>query len=213
VAAGRLQPGDRLPSERDLAVRFAVSRPTLREAMRALSTLGVIEIRHGGGAFVTALNAADLLAPLNFFLALSEVSVEKLYQARRLIEGEICALSADCATEADIDSLELLINQQEGAKSYTEHYLELDSQFHECLAKIADNPFLARASQSLNILGIEFRKLAAESKKSLTASINDHRAIVKALREKDATAARDAMAAHMDQVLAATRADAGADHE
>ena len=97
MKAGRLRPGDKLPSERDLAERFRVSRPTVREAMRGLSVLGVIEIRHGGGAFVTALDAADLLKPLNFFLSLSDVSIERLYEARVLIESELAALAAERA--------------------------------------------------------------------------------------------------------------------
>ena len=116
VKAGRLKPGDKLPSERDLAERFEVSRPTVREAMRALSVLGIVEIRHGGGAFVTALRATELLGPLNFFLSLSEVSIEKLYEARRLIEGEICALAASRVDAAFCAELEAMIERQEAVK-------------------------------------------------------------------------------------------------
>ena len=206
VVAGQLQSGDRLPSERELAERFAVSRPTVREAMRALSVLGVVEIRHGGGAFVSKLNAADLLGPLNFFLSLSDVSVENLYDARRLVEGEICALAAMRVSTEDLDCLENLIGQQEGVKDYAEEYLDLDSQFHERLGEISGNPFLSRASQSLNVLGIEFRRKAANTKSVPTDSIKDHRAILSALKEHNPEAARKAMILHMDQVLDATRA-------
>lgn len=207
VTAGRLVTGDKLPSERDLAERFGVSRPTVREAMRALSVLGVIEIRHGGGAFVTALNAADLLGPLNFFLALSDVSVEKLYQARCLIEGEICALAATRATASDKSDLATLINDQESARRDATRYLALDSEFHERLALIADNPFLARAQASLNVLGIEFRKLIASTKAAPTRSITDHRAIHAALTAGNGEAARAAMVAHMNQVFETTRSE------
>lgn len=206
VAAGQLQSGDRLPSERELAERFEVSRPTVREAMRALSVLGVVEIRHGGGAFVSELNAADLLGPLNFFLSLSDVSVDNLYDARRLVEGEICALAATRASEEDIDFLEDLIGQQEIAKDYAEEYLKLDSRFHERLGEISGNPFLFRASQSLNVLGIEFRRKAANTKSVPSDSIKDHRSILEALREHNPEAARKAMVSHMNQVLDATRA-------
>ena len=94
VKTGDLKPGDRLPGERDLAEMFHVSRPTMREAMRALAVLGVVNPRHGGGIFVSALEAADLLGPLSFFLTLKEVEVDRLYQARAVIEGEIAALAA-----------------------------------------------------------------------------------------------------------------------
>lgn len=205
VTAGQLKPGDRLPSERELAERFQVSRPTVREAMKALSVLGVLEINHGGGAFVSALNAAELLGPLSFFLNLSEVTVEKLYDARRLIEGEICALAAGSTTPEDLAHLEVLIGRQEAQKSYAEEYLALDSEFHEVLGGLSGNPFLARASQSLNVLGVEFRRKAANSKDTPTRSIEDHRAILRALRDGNPEAARRAMVAHMDQVMNSTR--------
>ena len=204
VAAGQLQPGDKLPSERELSSRFQVSRPTVREAMRALSVLGVVEVRHGGGAFVGSLNAEDLLGPLTFFLSLSDVTVEKLYAARRLIEGEICALAARLATQEHLDVLEALIRQQEDVKEYAEEYLRLDSLFHEALGEMSQNPFLARASRSLNVLGVEFRTKAANTKDTPVRSIADHRAILAAMRSKDSELARKAMAQHMDQVLAST---------
>lgn len=206
VAAGQLKPGDKLPPERDLAMRFAVSRPTVREALRALSVIGVIEIRHGGGAFVSALKADDLLGPLNFFLNLSEVSVEKLYDARRLIEGEICALAASRATEENLTILAELIEKQEAAIKDSALYLDLDSQFHEHLGEISDNPFLLRAAKSLNVLGVEFRKTAVTIKSMLSRSISDHKKILSALKAKDPEAARVAMVAHMEQVLATTTA-------
>lgn len=204
VTAGRLGPGDRLPSERALAERFGVSRPTVREALRALSVLGVIDIRHGGGAFVTGLKAEDLLTPVNFFLSLSEVSVEKLYDARRLIEGEICALAAVRATSDDLDGLDVLIGEQESVSRYAEQYLKLDSQFHDTLGVLSENPFLARASQSLNVLGIEFRTRAARTKDTPARSVAEHRKIVAALRAGDAEGARAAMVEHMNQVYAST---------
>lgn len=205
VTAGRLKAGDKLPSERELAERFEVSRPTVREALRALSVLGVLEIRHGGGAFVSALNAAELLGPLSFFLSLSDASVEQLYNARRIIEGEICALAATRVTPEDLAELSDLIEAQENVKRDAVHYLQFDSQFHEALGRIGGNPFLARASQSLNILGIEFRKLAAKTKAAPTRSIADHKVILAALTEGDSEAARAAMVDHMNQVLTTTK--------
>jgi GntR family transcriptional repressor for pyruvate dehydrogenase complex len=72
IRTGMLRAGDRLPSERNLIEILDISRPSLREALRALSILGVVDTRHGGGAYVTNLEARTLLAPLDFFLALSE---------------------------------------------------------------------------------------------------------------------------------------------
>jgi len=205
VKAGRLKPGDKLPSERDLAERFEVSRPTVREAMRALSVLGIVEIRHGGGAFVTALRATELLGPLNFFLSLSEVSIEKLYEARRLIEGEICALAASRVDAAFCAELEAMIERQEAVKENVDAYLAIDSRFHERLAEVSGNPFLARAAQSLNVLGIEFRRASAVTGNAQSRSITDHRRILAALRAGDVAKSRAAMEAHMEQVFSTTR--------
>ena len=88
-APGMLRAGDRLPSERELIDIFGISRPSLREALRALSILGVVDSRHGGGAFVTDLEARTLLAPLDFFLSLSETNLADAFEARRIVEIEI----------------------------------------------------------------------------------------------------------------------------
>ncbi|WP_275693126.1 FadR/GntR family transcriptional regulator [Devosia lacusdianchii] len=206
VTTGELKPGDQLPSERKLAETFDVSRPTLREAIRALDVLGVVEVRHGGGAFVSQLEASDLLGPLTFFLTLRASEVEKLYDARRLIEGEIAALAAAQATPADFDALTDLVDLQDAAKLEPAKYRELDTAFHRGLAELSGNDFLARAAQSLNILGQEFRKTASETPNVITTSITDHRAIIAALRAGDAEAARLAMATHMSHVLQSTQA-------
>jgi len=206
VTAGNLGAGDQLPSERKLAETFNVSRPTLREAIRALGVLGVLEIRHGGGVFVSQLGAAELLQPLTFFLTLRSAEVEKLYEARQLIEGDIAARAARQAGEGDVAALGALIGEQEKLTASQEAYRDIDTAFHQRLAALADNEFLARAAQSLNILGLEFRKIASETPSVIAQSIHDHRAIVAALSQHDAEAARAAMVDHMAHVLNSTRA-------
>lgn len=206
VTTGELKPGDQLPSERKLAETFEVSRPTLREALRALDVLGVVEVRHGGGVFVSQLQASDLLGPLTFFLTLRASEVEKLYDARQLIEGEIVALAAANATAADFDALAALVDLQDAAKTEPPRYRDLDTAFHRKLGELSGNDFLARAAQSLNILGQEFRKTASETPNVIATSITDHRAIIAALRAADAGAGRAAMAMHMSHVLQSTQA-------
>jgi GntR family transcriptional repressor for pyruvate dehydrogenase complex len=206
VAAGNLAAGDQLPAERKLAETFNVSRPTLREAIRALSVLGVLEIRHGGGVFVSSLSAADLLQPLTFFLTLRSTEVDKLYEARELIEGDIAARASRRATDAEVAELEALIVEQEGVTEQPERYRDVDTAFHRRLAELADNEFLARAAQSLNVLGLEFRKIASETPAVIGQSVKDHRAIVRAIGRHDAEGARAAMVAHMKHVLKSTRA-------
>lgn len=204
VKAGDLKPGARLPSERDLAEMFCVSRPTIREAVRALVVLGVLKSTHGGGIFVSALEAADLLGPLSFFLTLRNVEVGRLYDARALIEGEIAALAAQTATPSDCDALDALIAEQAASIRDPESYRIADTAFHAKLADIAGNPFLGRAASSMNVLGMEFRKIASENETVIGSSIADHCRVVTALRARNPEAARLAMKGHMMTVLQTT---------
>ncbi len=89
VRTGMLRSGDRLPSERELIQILNISRPSLREAIRALSTLGVVKSHHGGGAYITDLEARTLLAPLDFFLSLSQSNLADVFESRRIVEIEI----------------------------------------------------------------------------------------------------------------------------
>lgn len=204
VRAGNLKPGDRLPSERDLAQSFGVSRPTIREAVRALAVLGVLKTRHGGGIYVSALRAEELLGPLQFFLSLEETSVDSLYDARQLIEGGITARAATAATPTDVATLRELIVQQKAAIDDPQAYRVLDIAFHEHIHALGANPFLSRAATSLNTLGLEFRTVASESTQVIAQSLLDHAAIVAALAANDAHAAEQAMRQHMRNVLHST---------
>lgn len=208
VTAGTLKPGDRLPCEREMAEMFNVSRPTVREGLRALAVLGVLKARHGSGIFVSALEATEILGPLSFFLTLQDVKVDQLYEARRLIEGEIASLAARNATVGDVDELRQNIAEQEQLVGDPRSYRESDGRFHRKLAQIAGNPFLARASESLGVLGLEFRKTASETPTVLEGSIRDHGIIVDCISAGDTDGARIAMQAHMMNVLRSTRAAA-----
>jgi GntR family transcriptional repressor for pyruvate dehydrogenase complex len=208
VKTGTLRPGDRLPCERDMAEMFNVSRPTVREAVRALVVLGILKARHGSGIFVSALEATEILGPLSFFLTLQDVQVDKLYEARRLIEGEIASLAARNATLGDIAELRQYIPEQEHLIRDPQSYRESDGSFHRKLAQVAGNPFLARASESLGVLGLEFRKTASETPTVLESSVRDHRVIVDCIAAGDSDGARIGMQAHMMNVLRSTKAAA-----
>lgn len=205
VKAGSLKSGDRLPSERELAEMFNVSRPTVREAIRALVVLGVLKARHGSGVYVSPLEAADILGPLSFFLALNDVQVDRLYEARRLIEGEIASLAASKVTAEDIPGLQLLIKRQTQAINDPYSYRSLDTDFHQKLAEIAGNPFLARAAESLNVLGLEFRKASSETQSIIADSIRHHERLVECIASHDAEGARISMQSHMMNVLRSTK--------
>lgn len=184
---------------------FNVSRPTVREAMRALVILGVLKTRHGSGVFVSPLEASDILGPLSFFLSLKEVQVDRLYEARRLIEGEIASLAATHAISDEIDELRRLILVQDHVIDDPRLYRGVDANFHRKPAEMAGNPFLTRATESLNVFGLEFRKIVSETSAVIAGSVRDHIVIVDCVAQGDAEGARIGMQSHIMNVLRSTK--------
>ena len=160
IRTGNLRPGDRLPSERELVEIFGISRPSLRESMRALSVLGIIKSRHGGGAFVTELDAPTMLAPLDFFLSLSKANFDDAFESRRIIEVEIVRKAATKANRADIADLNDMIAAHAKIQSDPVGFRILDSRFHEKLSGIAGNAVLQRIAYGLYNMGLDFRRQA-----------------------------------------------------
>jgi GntR family transcriptional repressor for pyruvate dehydrogenase complex len=206
IRTGILRAGDRLPSERELIDILSISRPTLREALRALSTLGVVESRHGGGAYVTALDARSLLAPLDFFLSLSPTNLADAFESRRIVEIEIVRKAARRATGSDIDELIGMIAAQEKVLTDPVGFRILDSRFHARLSTAAGNVVLERIAYGLYYMGLDIRRRATESLALIRQSTDDHTRIVAALVARDAERAAAEMAVHLDHIEETTRA-------
>jgi len=204
VQSGSLRAGDQLPAERELAVMLQVSRPVVREALRGLSILGVVKARQGGGVFISSLDAHDLLAPLQFFITLDRCTVNALYDARILIEGGIAERAARRISEADIEKLRAIVASQHHITGDPIGFRVSDLEFHQTLIDAAGNPFLARVALSLNVLGMEFRRMASENPKVLRQSVIDHEDIVAALARRDAAGTAAAMERHMLNVQRST---------
>ena len=204
VKSGNLKAGDRLPAERKLIDIFGVSRPTLREALRSLSILGVIEMRHGGGAFVTDLQAKSLLAPLDFFVSLSVENIQEAFACRRLIEMEIAKLCAKKATPADIEELDGMLLAQENVADDPIGFRILDSEFHEMLFEIAGNSLLERLALGFYNMALEERRKATSSPLVTRQSVSDHREIVAGIRAGNSKQTAAAMAKHLSHIETTT---------
>lgn len=197
VKSGNLKAGDRLPAERKLIEIFGVSRPTLREALRSLSILGVVEMRHGGGAFVTDLKPRSLLAPLDFFVSLSAENIEEAFQCRRLIEIEIARLCARHASETDITELDAMLSAQKKVADDPIGFRILDSEFHEKLFTIAGNAILERLAIGFYNMALEERRKATSSAMVTKQSVRDHHDIVAGIRKGDEARTAEAMRIHL----------------
>jgi GntR family transcriptional repressor for pyruvate dehydrogenase complex len=205
IRTGMLRAGDRLPSERELIDILDISRPSLREALRALSMLGVIESRHGGGAFVSDLEARTLLAPLDFFLSLSETNLADAFESRRIVELEIVRKAARKATRDDFDDLNGMIAAHDKVLADPVGFRILDSRFHARLSATAGNVVLARIAYGLYNMGLDVRRRATESLALIRQSTGDHIRIVAAIVAHDAERAVAEMAVHLDHIEETTR--------
>jgi DNA-binding FadR family transcriptional regulator len=204
VKAGSLKPGDQLPPERELAASLRVSRPSVREAIRGLTILGVIRTRQGGGAYVSKLDANVLLEPLHFFISLEETNIRELYDARMLIESNVASRAAENITPQQMARLEEILADQATHLDNPARFRESDSAFHDVIWNSCANVFLTRIGKSLNVIGLEFRRMASETPGVLAQSHKDHLRIVETLKAADAAAAAAAASAHMRNVYRTT---------
>jgi len=198
IVAGTWPVGSRLPAERELAVRHAVSRPTVREAIIALEVQGLVEVRIGSGAYV-------MRQPGDQDIPGFGMSAFELTEARLLIEGEAAALAASQIGDAELAEIEALVDEIARENRSPKGAEKADRAFHLAIARATRNGGILGAVTTLWDLRENSAEAALLHEKARTANIKpvveEHRAIVDALRARDATAARAAMRAHLAQVL------------
>ena len=139
----QMKPGDRLPTEKELADLFGVSRSTLREAMKFLRAENVVVIRQGSGTFVSAGTGIGE-DPLGLHFTTQENLIENLFETRMLIEPQIAGLACHRATPQDIKNLERLVAEMERCEVNSKVTAELDAQFHTGVAECTHNEVLIR---------------------------------------------------------------------
>ncbi len=209
IGSGNLAPGEKLPSENELARALQVSRPVVREALRGLAMLGIVESHQGGGCYVTDLTAKRLMEPLAFYLQLRDYAMDDLFRARSLIDR---GLAEDAALRADADQktrLQQMAGMGHDLTGDPVGFRVMDAQFHGLISDAAGNAFLNSVSQSLYSLAIDLRRRASEIPGVLLQSAADHQAIADAISAGNAAAAGQAMQAHVDHIRDTTRLAAG----
>jgi len=203
ILDGDLAPGDQLPIEKDLAPRLGVSRSSLREGVRALSIMGVLETRQGAGTFVTALDASLLLAPMGFVVDLQHSDgVTHVQAVRRILETAAVARAAVRMGEDVMARAERILDESALAvqKEPADHEvaLECDLRFHRLIAQASGNTVLEALIEALSARtarGRLWRSLADE--RAAVATVDEHRGILAAIRVRDFEAAQVRMANHL----------------
>jgi GntR family transcriptional repressor for pyruvate dehydrogenase complex len=204
IRSRNLKPGDMLPTERDLAVAMQVSRPSVREAVRGLQILGVLKVRQGYGIYVSPLDAADLLGPLQFLLTLNAENIDALYEIRQLIDMGVARKAAERITTADLLRLQQMVVVQRDLVFDPLSFRVSDLSFHTIIMEATGNSFIVRTSSALYFLGMEYRRIASETPGVLEQSLADHELIVAALERRDGEAAAQAVEQHLRNVHRST---------
>ncbi len=197
VTSGRLRPGDRLPAERDLAQRLDVSRSTVREALRALESLGLVEVRAGQGAFLAERATGPGGAPLTGSLLKAWDDQHRLFEVRRVIEPDLAALAARRATAGHIEQMRAALGEQKRQIQRGRTGIQADTSFHILLAEATGNAILLQIMRSLlETLG-KSREASLQRGSRPAQSLEQHQAILRAIEARDPKLAERQMLEHI----------------
>lgn len=201
LVSGALKPGQQLPAERALAELLGVSRPTVREAIRALSFMGVLETRLGSGTYVSAMNGEAIGDMLSFVAHASRETLSDVVEVRVHLEIASAEIAARKIGNGDLDALARLLEDCKKSLRDANGFAKLDLEFHRQVAKAAGNEVLARLLFSVSALGLQRRVSTAKNVELRRVSLDEHTHILSTLRKHDPVAAREAMRAHMEHAL------------
>ncbi len=201
IVESRLEDGDRLPSERELASQFGVSRTVVREAVRGLVARRLLDVGGGRGTTVRAPSAAAASESMKLLLQVQAggADTEKVSEVRRILENEIAALAASRRTAADLDALEAILDAAERNLHAPDAFVKEDVAFHSLLAKATQNELFVVILESLAHVMLEVRLLALRIPGTASRAVAHHRQVLDSVRAGDPVAARDAMNRHMDE--------------
>jgi GntR family transcriptional regulator, transcriptional repressor for pyruvate dehydrogenase complex len=200
IRNGRLVPGDQLPPERDLTRQLGVSRVSVRDALRALEAHGLIEVRVGarGGAFVTAPAPRLVGEGIANMLFLASVSAADVTEARMVFELGMLELACERADDEDIAALEAICDRAAASLAGDGHDVTISTEFHTRLAQCTHNAALTLFAESFKApLQSSLEEARRADPDMGRRGLDEHRALVDALRDRDAARARTIMAAHL----------------
>lgn len=201
IRGGDLEPGQRLPAEAALSAQLGVSRSSLREAVRALATAGVLDVKRGDGTFVTALTPAQLFTGIGDAVDLmGDESLLELMECRRLVEPQVTALAAVRGKEGDLEEVLRHLQLMEAATD-EQDLIAHDADFHAAIAAASGNSALAEILRGISGVTLRARVWRALTEAdSSRHTIDEHRAIYDALRDGDAALAHAAALLHVANV-------------
>jgi GntR family transcriptional regulator, transcriptional repressor for pyruvate dehydrogenase complex len=195
-----LKPGDKLPAERELAEMLGVSRSSIRDAIRRLELVGLVEPRQGSGTRVREISTEALVSPLANVIAHKRQLVSELLEFRQMLEPGMAARAAEHATPDDVAKMEEILDRQERTVRGGGLAIEEDSEFHYRIATAARNSVVLKVVDVVMDLLRETRSRSLQSEGRPQRSMAGHRRILSAIRRRDPEAAEAAMRQHIHDV-------------
>lgn len=201
ISNGDLKPGERLPSERELCEHFGASRSSLREALRCLSIVGVLNARVGDGTSVATDGGRFLRKIVEWRLITEKHDIENLMEVRIALEGVSAANAALRATEEDVENFQELLAKMKLAAKDAKKFAVLDVEFHIALAKSSGNALVFDLVSMIRSHLVRVLPKVLQLPNAMPLSTREHIAIVEAIVRRDERAARAAMHAHLEAVM------------
>jgi GntR family transcriptional repressor for pyruvate dehydrogenase complex len=201
IVRGELAPGARLPPEKDLAEHLGLSRSSMREAVKALEVIRVLDVRRGDGTYVTSLEPKLLLEAISFVVDLhDDDSLLEIFAVRRVLESHASGLAAQRAGEDDVAGLDAEISAV-ASDTDIESLVEHDVRFHGAIARLAGNDYLASLLESLTSQTIRARAWRGLTQAgAVERTLAEHRAILDAIADHDVDLATAATQVHISGI-------------
>jgi GntR family transcriptional repressor for pyruvate dehydrogenase complex len=204
IEKGKLKQGDQLPSERELTEIFKVSRTTVREAIRTLESMKLLQSRQGNGTYVLASSEEEVVQPLAAALFHAQDDIQDIFYVRKIIEPNVAELAAENATAQEIAEMEEILRKQEACIENNESIIETDSAFHNLMASASKNRVIERLTVAL----VDFLKQSRENylideEKGVrrpARSLEGHKRVLTAIKHGDSEAAKESMLQHLEDI-------------
>jgi GntR family transcriptional regulator, transcriptional repressor for pyruvate dehydrogenase complex len=200
VIVNQLHPGDKLPAERELAEMLGVSRSSIRDALRRLEMVGLVEPRQGAGTVVREISHDALVGPLTNAIARKRLMVAELLDFRRMLEPPMAARAATHGSAEEIGRMEEILRRQTKKVRAGELAVEEDAEFHYSLARASGNSVVLKVVDVIMDLLRETRSRSLQSEGRPQKSLAGHRRIMTAIKRRDSAAAETAMRQHIRDV-------------
>lgn len=204
IKSGNLKSRDKLPTEQQMCLAFGISRPPLREALKALTLIGILESRQGGRYMVTDLSPSRLVTPFNVLISVADHDLQVQFEARAVVELELVRFCTERSNDEQRARILSLANDGRAFYQNPVAFRLLDGEYHQAINKGGNNTILSTISEGLYNVALDARRLASAKPGAVEMSVDQHCRIADAITAKDAIRAVQAYREHLDHVLKTT---------